>query len=119
MVTTKHKANRVLNHQANLRRGSKRKAQLEHLSEEKVLSPVSGIYPPRGWLKVLGYVVAFIPYCGFLLGIIYCSQPDLAAKQFGRHCIVIAAIGCFFWGISGLLKVVGSTDSTGFVGGYF
>jgi hypothetical protein len=78
---------------------------------------------PQGWLKWLGYLCAFFPPCGFALGVVYYSQPDPKAKRFGQYCMVIAGLGlialCFCWGISGLSKVIGGSESTGLVGGYF
>jgi hypothetical protein len=43
--------------------------------------------------KVLFYVISFmVPIAGIILGALYLSKPDEANREFGKYCLLAAAI---------------------------
>lgn len=94
----------------------------EHLSDPKNGGVHFGV--PQGSLKVFAYILSFFPPCGFILGIVFFSQPEEEARHFGRVCMIYAGIGvfalCFCWGVAGIMRgLAGNVPSGGLVGGYY
>jgi hypothetical protein len=61
-----------------------------------ILTPVAAkpsILPPSGLLKILSYLVSLTPIAGFLFGVIFYSQSEPAAKNFGKKCFIMMFIG--------------------------
>ncbi|PKL92708.1 MAG: hypothetical protein CVV21_02830 [Candidatus Goldiibacteriota bacterium HGW-Goldbacteria-1] len=54
------------------------------------------LYAPKGFLKVIVYILCLNPVIGFLIGTLYHSQPDKTNKAFAKVCYIIMAIGLVF-----------------------
>ncbi|MCE5300180.1 MAG: hypothetical protein LLG37_04825 [Spirochaetia bacterium] len=48
---------------------------------------------PTGALKILCYIASLIPLVGFIFGAIFYSQKSRPARQFGRNCFIMMAVG--------------------------
>ncbi len=78
---------------------------------------------PAGAVRYISYLISLNPVLGFIIGMIFSSQPYEGAKKFGKNCYVMAAAGMiiliiiFF--IALIIGSAGPENTAGFTESYY
>jgi len=58
-------------------------------------------------VKVILYVISFlIWFVGIIIGAVYYTKPDAESKEFGRMCLLLAAMGAILWAVCVVMGAV-------------
>jgi|GEM_PF-5032076 len=84
---------------------------------------VENFLPPVGVVRYITFLLSLNPVLGFLIGMIFSSQPYQGAKNFGKKCYIMAAVGLvilfFIFVLTVINGISGSESAAGFTESYY